>query len=267
LNKWFLYLFFSPGLINYNHTFENLKIVPIDLTNRLDLSADSYTIASNNITEYNITIGNATYVDDNLPSDQEGRVFLLEEEEGVNETLENISSNASGVILIKDNIQGWPFSADTSKCNVSVISRVYESDKNISVIVELLQNGTNMTAHNLFYGEGFNFSYNFSFTNWCWCENDFFYVTPHGEYTYDFWDNPSDKNIRDQFDNNYARIIIRNVAMGLFGSKCRGIIAYDDGEIFEGKTHLMWPPVRGWPGWSDSKLPWDSPCWPRRYGC
>jgi len=244
--------------IDYTNDFTNLKIVPKDLMYRLPLHSDHYTIECEGITDYNETIGIATYVDDSLPPDQEDRVLLLEEEEGVNETLENITSNASAVILINDNTLDPPFEADTSKCNVSVINRVYKDDSSISAIIELLENDTIVIADNIFKDGVFNFSYNHSFTNWSWCEeNDFFYVTPHGEYTYGFWESGWDIT---EFDSNYLRIIYRNFLEYIdnkdnpeLGEYCLGVIAYDNEEIFDGKTHLMWPPVRKWPGWSDTK--------------
>ena len=237
--------------LDYTNNFTSLKLVAKNLTQPLEYNADYYTSECTDITDYNLTIGNATYINntDTLPPDQEGRVFLLDEEEGVNETLENITSNASAVVLIKDSTRDEDFQADTSECNVSMIVRVYknESNNNISKIIELLKNGTTMIADNFLTDGVFNFSYNFNCIDWSWCElNNFMYVTPHGEYTYDFWDNPDPEK---PLDSNYFRIIKHN----WFNlTKCLGIIAYDI-NVYGGSTHLMWPPVRQWPGWADTE--------------
>lgn len=157
----------EPKNINYKHDFTDFKIKKRDLRNILKIISDHYDVSYVNVTEYNMTIGNATYVlnDEDLPPDQEGRVFLLDEEEGVNETLENITSNASGVILIKDNTIGPPFEADTSKCNETIaISRVNKEKSSIATVIDMLKNGTIMIADNFEDNESFNFSYNHNFT-------------------------------------------------------------------------------------------------------
>ena len=140
---------FSPisnfGNINYENSFSDLKIVPQDL--RQDLE---YTCSYANLSyygeyyadgEYTEIIGILTYVsiEDELPDDQDGRLFLLDEKEGVENHLESISSTASGVILIHDFTNG-NYVADTSNCNVPVL-RVYKIAENLTTILNLLESG------------------------------------------------------------------------------------------------------------------------------
>ncbi len=233
-----------PGLglsgINYNHTFTNLKVVPKNLKEKLEPTMNVLNITYENLTEYAVTIGNTTYIpmEGSIPQNQEFQIFILEEENGVNEQLENITSNISSVILLHNNTIG-AYEANTSSCNASVITRVLKSDNNITTILNLLENNTILIGDNFGTNDTFTFTYNHNFSNITWFTNDFFYLTPDGPEQYDI---PG---------TNFYNILIYNIKSWLNnGPLCRGIISYD---IFD-DTHLMWPTIRNWMGWENNTL-------------
>jgi len=226
--------------MKYNTSFNNIKVVPINLNEPLIYDSTVINVDFDNVTEYNETIGNLTYVPVNgsLPNDHEARVFLLDEESDVDDKLVNISSNASAVLLIHNTTREKPHEANTTNCNVSVITRVYNNNSNVTDIINELGNGTMILGDNFNSNTTFRFSYNFNCSNWTWCNNDFFYVTPHRSVRYGAVLHKNLENIT--YHNN----------LKCCTAKCLGIIAYD---IYD-NTHLMWPTIRRWKGWSDTLI-------------
>jgi len=112
-------MFFIPtkpigkGSESINHTFDNVTIVPKDLTNLFsrgmfkDLFNASYRFRNYKLFSENLSImvGALSYIAPNEtvpdPQDQEGYVFLIDDLPGVQEKIDNITA-AEGVIIITD---------------------------------------------------------------------------------------------------------------------------------------------------------------------
>lgn len=235
------------GKMDYNHSFTNLKILPRDLTKLIDFTISYKNVSCDGATNVADFMGNATYIpiNESLPQDQGGRVFLLEEETGVENQLDNISSNASAVLLIHNCSRQEQYYADTTNYTNLSIARGNNTNSNLTDVIELLQNDTLMIADNCIHGnETFTFSYNFNYSNWAWGEEDFFYVSPHPGYGYG--------PLRAK--SHIIQVRNHREFWGPFASGvlCHGIIGYDN---YYDDTHLMWLPLRHWKGWNNSGIP------------
>ncbi|UCF13479.1 MAG: M28 family peptidase [Thermoplasmatales archaeon] len=114
----------------------------------------------------NIVIGNVTYIASNetLPDEQELMVFLIDEEEGeCEQKLENVT-NASAVILIHDVISEYT-TKEAYNCSVPVV-RVNSNDENLTLIKNMLANGTEMISDNAVYNDTITFTYNLGSLIW-----------------------------------------------------------------------------------------------------
>ena len=165
--------------MNYNYTFTNEKIK----SSILDFPSTNYPLAGTYTNNYlNITynpmndlhgiIGNATYItsSENLPDEQESKIFLIEETEGCEDQLNNVT-NATAVILIYDTEKGYE--ADNSSyanCTGSVI-RVNSTENNLTQIKNMLENNTWMIADNYINETVLTFTYDLN--NGTWYDYDF----------------------------------------------------------------------------------------------
>ncbi len=116
----------------HNYSFSNAEIKPRNMTNlhpiwgdfESNIQISDFEFLNDN---YLPLIGNVTYVPENgsIPSPEEQffQVFLLDDLNGVQEKLENIT-NASGVIIIDS---GNPRIADASSCSYPVVL-IYSDD-------------------------------------------------------------------------------------------------------------------------------------------
>ncbi len=110
--------------------------------------------------EFDILIGNATYIDpeDPLPDDQEDRVFLFNETQEGEKQLNNVT-NATGVLLIRDSkghqinedvLANYSYSICIVETSDSNLNKVLEGLENESMIVDnVLDNNTLTFTHNL----------------------------------------------------------------------------------------------------------------------
>jgi len=240
------------GKMDYNHTFTNLTIVPKDLRDPLFFDTTYINVSCEGVTDIINIMGLPTYIPigQGLPQEQGGIIFILEEEAGVESQLDNITNNVSSVILIHNDTRGEPYNANTSKYSNLSIGKVNKTDSNLAQIIEILQNNTFMVAHNYAYdNETFTFCYDFDFTGWTWGDENFLYVTPHNLVKYDFYHTKIDDAIHCDIICKIAiRNIFENSSLGS-GVICHGVIAYD---TYYNDTHLMWPPIKKWPGWANS---------------
>lgn len=162
------------GSVTHNYTFDNVSVYRI-----IDHSENRnenwpfggtyndyfYNISAQVLNTYNVIVGNATYIagNDSLPEVQDGMVFLIEEEEGCDSQIANISSNASGCILLHNNARGYSFSSATSY--LFPILRVNENEENITDIIDMLENGELMLVDNVLDNGTLTFTYNLSECN------------------------------------------------------------------------------------------------------
>lgn len=136
-----------------NYTFSNVEIKRVNITQIYPIwwvFEGSLKIVEriflNN--DYSPLVGNVTYIPENgsvpSPDEQEARVFLLDDINGVQEKLENIT-NASGIIIIDT---GNPRIADASDCPYPVVLIYNESG---AAVKELLADYTVVVdnLHNL----------------------------------------------------------------------------------------------------------------------
>ncbi len=129
--------------MSYNNTFNNAKLVPKNYTEYWSIigASPSDYLNITNITILNELInvcGLAKYIPINqtLPILQIGRVFLLEEENGCESQLDNIT-NANTAILIHDNTQGgsnyytnFNFSNLSAQC-----IRINRTENNMTTVI------------------------------------------------------------------------------------------------------------------------------------
>ena len=135
----------NQGKMDYNHKLDNLSIVPLDLTGELNwFDRSFFNVSCNGVTDLTFVIGNASYIpiDDTIPVEQEDYVFLLDEEVGVENQLDNVTSNASAVILIHNySVQAeQQYYANTTNYTTLQIGRTKDTDSsNLTTVLEMLQ--------------------------------------------------------------------------------------------------------------------------------
>jgi hypothetical protein len=184
--------------------------------------------------QYNLIMGNATYVadDDPLPEDQDDKVLIFDEEEGVcEERLENVT-NASSVILIH-NVTSRYNTTNASNCSFSV-GRVNSNENNLSEILYMLNNSEIIIVENILYNETLTFTYNINSENIIWLWDDFILIDelklPNWGFNYDIW-----------FPVTYILRLINTVTSLPFLGECRGVILFNNftyGSTYNG-THFM----------------------------
>ena len=113
----------------------------------------------------NCIVGNVTLIDDSseLPADQTGYVFLINETDGCADILDNVTNNASVILL----------HSDSTKYNVSNVSkytfslkRVDDSDENLTNITERLENGEIIFADNFYNNSWVTFTCDLLSSDW-----------------------------------------------------------------------------------------------------
>jgi hypothetical protein len=228
--------------MSYNNTFENVKLISKNLEKSFILhgaTTNDYLNISDiiilNVFD-NIT-GNATHITNNqtLPEDQEGRVFLFEEENGCENQLDNMT-NASGAILIHNNTQGgsnyytnYNFSNITVQC-----ARVNKTNSNLTTIIEKLENDTIIIMDNTIDNQTLTFLHNFA-------------------HILDWW--PTDDFLILGGDNTIINIYFRAgeiwglnpVLDNLLRGWCHGFILYENYQ-YNDNVHIMDASIRYWMG-------------------
>ena len=194
--------------------------------------------------QYNLIMGNATYVADNdpLPQDQDDKVLIFDEEEGeCEERLENVT-NASSVILIH-NVTSRYKTPNASNCSFSM-GRVNSNENNLYEILDRLNNSEIMLVENILYNETLTFTYNINSEDIIWPWNDFILI--------DELELPG-SNYNVWFSYTFYLRLINTVTWLPFLGECRGVILFNNftyGSTYN-CTHFMNvnnPPVcyHGW---------------------
>ena len=153
----------------YNNSFMNSKIVHKNIGEKILMegaTSDNYfNVSIDNVTNIDILYGNVTYltIGENLPDDQECRLFLFDEEQNCEDQLANVT-NATGVILIHNDTRGY--TANTSSYQNISIGRCNIADNNVSDVIDMLENGTAIFAENINNSEILTFYHNFSYLTW-----------------------------------------------------------------------------------------------------
>jgi hypothetical protein len=104
--------------ITYNREFDHVRVFEKNISwlynaygTLMDMFGGRYTGEYLNVTncdglnDFNNVVANVVYVPtrEDLPVDQEGKLFIVNEEEGCQAILDNVTNNASGILLIHDN--------------------------------------------------------------------------------------------------------------------------------------------------------------------
>jgi len=228
----------DPSTWTNNFSFENAKIKPCNMTkpwpfagtyNNYNYNASEYEFLKN----FSFIAGNVTYIapGDSVPSSDEqyDRVFLLDDVNGSQEKLDNLT-NAEGAIIIDAGERG-DLTTNASNCTFSVVSINNSSGVTVK---GLLENFTVLVDN---VGENLTFTYNLS-QGW-WPSSDFVLIDRIPDH-YELWNNTDVfLNIkaackdRPDFISYYACVHSKarmfNI-LNIFRNKtkqCRGIILYD----------------------------------------
>ena len=228
--------------MSYNNTFENVKLISKNLEKNFILhgaTTNDYLNISDiiilNVFD-NIT-GNATYITNNqtLPEDQEGRVFLFEEENGCENQLDNMT-NASGTILIHNNTQGgsnyytnYNFSNITVQC-----ARVNKTNSNLTTIIEKLENDTIIIMDNTIDNQTLTFLHNFAHILDWWPTDDFLILG-------------GDNKIGNIYGRAGEIWGLNPVLDNLLRGWCHGFILYENYQ-YNDNVHIMDASIRYWMG-------------------
>ncbi|HEC77339.1 MAG TPA: M20/M25/M40 family metallo-hydrolase [Thermoplasmatales archaeon] len=229
-NETFVFPSVAPPL-NHNYTFDGVRVVSInDLPPLRELSETYYNISCKPIDTGYIIIGNVSYIPGNasIPLKQEGIVFLVDEEEGCERIINNIT-NATGIILIHS-----VYYANTSNAGSSVV-RVNQNESNLTIILNLLKNGTILMVNNAFHNETLTFEL-----------LDKKIVLPNYPYMILVGLN----NSTNPWTTVGWDIYLRSALAWFFNifrnQTCRGFILYD----YHNDTHFMGFTTRDWKGYS-----------------
>lgn len=182
--------------LDYNHTFKDIRLLPLNITDDWNLFGGKFTGQWYNVTNCTalnclpVFVGNATYVENtsSLPKDQDGRVILIDEEAGCEEILDNIT-NASTVVLMQGDSKYSVNQTTINNC-VSQIIQVGKNETNLTTVINELKNGTDMMVDNYYDNKTMTFTYGFGdHLNWNWPEYNFSIILwVGGVYLYNlFW--------------------------------------------------------------------------------
>jgi PKD repeat protein len=210
-------------LMDYNNTFNNIKLVPKNYTQEkwiLDGAFVTDYLNVTNITELNVVFyicGFAKYVPINqtIPSPQIGRIFLLDEEIGCENQLDNITIADAAILLHNNTEGGSDYYTDYNFSNLFIqCARINRTENNLTAIIEMLNNGSKIIVDNFGDNQTLTFIHNFSFIyNW-WPVDDFFIIG-------------GDKDLNNATENSKQ---IWNWNDNLRGERgwCHGLIVYQN---------------------------------------
>jgi hypothetical protein len=186
------------------------------------------------INEFDILIGNATYIESgDLPDDQENRVFLFDEETGVQDMLDNVT-NATGVLLIHNHIEESNEITKEIAANYSYsICRVETSEGNLTQILNGLDNES-MIVDNIIDNNTLTFTYNLSQA--CVPDPDYVFLN-----NIDGWSGRDFGQYLLNLLNQYIIYVLNLIRIDLDLSLCKGCIAYQTNENCDQQnlSHVM----------------------------
>jgi len=210
--------------LNHNYTFNGVRVVPLrDLPHLFKLDIFYNILCEPVNTNYSL-MGKAEFISDqdNIPDEQTGIIFVLEEKEGSELLLTNLSE-ATGGILIHDN-----YTIETSNIELPIV-RISSEDENLSRVLNLIENNINVMVSNAADNETLTF----------WVVED---ETVRPNYPYMVL-----VGIQETDDPWYVvgtRIYSRS-AIEYWSPNCRGYILYDK----HNDTHFMGFTTRDWKGY------------------
>jgi hypothetical protein len=191
-----------------------------------------------NLNENEILIGNVSYIANNesIPTDQEGMVYIIEEVDGCDEKLANIT-NAIGCILLNNNTRGYQYE-NATMCDFTVARcNVTSNDNNLTLIKNMLNNSTMMIVDNAVSNTILTFTYNLTQQS---CLPNFHYFlleNIRAPSTIQFEDYPQ---WADWSDCYLVGLVLYHLNI-ISPSDCFGFILYD-----HMNTHFMGPSQRDW---------------------
>ena len=145
--------------------YEDVIIEPYDLFGTYPFSGTYnnfyYNLSSEILNVYDTIVGYLIYVNstDDIPVNQTAITFILDEEPGCEEIIENMTI-ASGCILINNESRTYCY--QNASQNTFPVVRVDESDSNLTLILNELGNETDFMVDNVYNNETLVFTYNFS---------------------------------------------------------------------------------------------------------
>jgi hypothetical protein len=225
------------GKLTYTNDFTDVRLLKRNITEHIiseGVSTNDYLdVSFSDVTVAGGLVGNTTYVTDSLPEDQDGFVFLIDEKEENQGLIDNVT-NASGVVLIYDDLSDGSHQANTTNCTARV-ARVNKSDSNLITVIEKLENGTSILATNNINFNTISFIYNFSYLSSWWPSYDFYLINQTTGW----------KNVYNTTRDIYvANMILPYRPLYNFGY-CHGLIIYTK----QNDTHIMDATHRKWRGW------------------
>ena len=228
-----------------NYTFNNELVrkyndipdCPVNYPFAGTLTNYFYNITSTESTDYSLIIGNVTYLttEEELPEDQEGQVFMIEDEEENQNKLDNMTNN-SGCIIISDASRGYQ-NVSISNCAFPVIKvqNNTANQNNFTYISNLLDSGEWMIVDNVVDNDILTFTYNISEA--CLpALNDWVFIAEKPPGAWEGWGDA--KEIAKYMWIWNFHVLERDLIRPI----CKGIILYD----FADTTHFMGPTSRAW---------------------
>ena len=237
---------YSPGYLSlsYNRTFNEIPLIlkyPDEDFLFDGSKTDNYLNVSNfiDLNDFSdvIITGNTTYIatNQNLPDDQEGLVFLIEEENGCEEQLDNMT-NASAAILIHNNTQGGSdYYTDYNFSNITIqCARVNKTSDNLTAIIEKLENNTIIIMDNSEDNQTITFFHDLSNMLSWWPNEDFFILF-------------GDKYIENLYPKSRTIWVVNPIFQEGDRGFCYGFILYDNNEDLD-DVYIMDSTIRHWMG-------------------
>ena len=155
--------------LNYNYTFDQelirkFVINPENYPYAGTLTNYFYNLTFDELADSSLIIGYVQYLSNNetVPEEQDGKVFLINDEQGCQKQLDNMTNNSGCVIICEAGREVQ--NANILNCTFPIIkvSDDTGNQQNLTNITSKLENGTGMIADNVLEDEILTFTYNLS---------------------------------------------------------------------------------------------------------
>jgi parallel beta-helix repeat protein len=222
------------GKYDYKYWFNDTRIIPKDMYDNYwnfggSFGDDSLNVPYTMVNDFWWIVGNTSYIgsNDSIPDEQDLTVFLIDEIQGCEDKLSNIT-NATAVVLLHDS-----YEVNTSNYNFTIV-RVAHDDNNITEVKERLENGTWQLADNTSSSE--NITFMGDGPTFCWPNYDFVVIDRYP--TVEEAEERGETIIKffTHIGKHAALMWVRNT---WHNHKCRGFIIYEN----EGRDVHRMPPV------------------------